>query len=111
MMENDGTYSKVFGKKAKKPPVDPAKIRNIVLLAVAAILVLSVAASCWYTVDDKQQAVVTTFGKVTDTVDAGLHFKIPLGIQKVYPVNVNVYQKIELGYTTQADGSTVSNTS
>ncbi len=110
-MERDGTYSKVFGKEAKKQPVDPVKIRNIVLLAAVAVLVLSIAASCWYTVDDKQQAVVTTFGKVTDTVDAGLHFKIPLGIQKVYPVNVNVYQKIELGYITEDDGSTVSNTS
>ena len=66
--------------------------------------------TCFYTVDDKQQAVVTTFGKVTDTTDAGLHFKLPFGIQRVQKVDVNVYQKIELGYTTQADGGyTVKN--
>ena len=57
--------------------------------------------TCYYTVDDKQQAVVTTFGKVTDVVDPGLHFKLPCGIQQVEPVDVNVYQKIELGYSSQ----------
>ncbi len=57
--------------------------------------------TCYYTVDDKQQAVVTTFGKVTDVVDPGLHFKLPFGIQQVEPVDVNVYQKIELGYSSQ----------
>ena len=54
--------------------------------------------------DDKQQAVVTTFGQVTDVTDAGVHFKLPFGIQEVYHVDVNVYQKIELGYTTEEDG-------
>lgn len=76
-----------------------------VLLGV--LLAVLLAATCWYTVDDKQQAVVTTFGKVTDITDAGVHFKLPLGIQKVYKVDVNVYQKIELGYrstTANADG-------
>ncbi|HIS60256.1 MAG TPA: FtsH protease activity modulator HflK, partial [Candidatus Faecousia faecipullorum] len=49
----------------------------------------------------KQQAVVTTFGAVTDVTDAGVHFKLPLGIQQVEKVDVNVYQKIELGYNSQ----------
>jgi len=54
-------------------------------------------------VDDKQQAVVTTFGKVTDITDAGVHFKLPFGIQQVRKVNVNVYQKIELGYSSDGN--------
>ena len=58
------------------------------------------ASTCWYTVDDKHQAVVTTFGKVTDVTGAGVHFKLPFGIQKAQKVAVNVYQKIELGYRT-----------
>ena len=64
------------------------------------------AGTCFYTVDDKQQAVVTTFGKVTDVTDAGVHFKIPFGIQQVRKVDVNVYQKIELGYSS--NGSAVN---
>jgi membrane protease subunit HflK len=74
-------------------------------IAAAALLVLVTVLTCFYTVDDKQQAVVTTFGKVTDIADAGLHFKWPLGIQQVEKVDVNVYQKIELGYATQGDGN------
>ena len=61
--------------------------------------------------DDKQQAVVTTFGEVTSIADPGLHFKLPFGIQKAHKVDVNVYQKIELGYVTGENGATASKTS
>ena len=71
------------------------------LVALIAIVVLIGALTCFYTVDDKQQAVVTTFGKVTDVTDAGLHFKLPFGIQQAHLVDVNVYQKIELGYSSE----------
>ena len=64
--------------------------------------------TCWYTVDDKQQAVVTTFGAVTDVTDAGVHFKLPFGIQQVQKVDVNVYQKIELGYSSDGDSYKVN---
>ena len=80
------------------------KIGTSLLVTAAAVTLLVLVLTCFYTVDDKQQAVVTTFGKVTDITDAGLHFKLPFGIQKVEKVDVNVYQKIELGYTTESDG-------
>ena len=70
------------------------------LIGAVVILLLIGAFSSFYTVDDKQQAVVTTFGKVTGVTDAGVHFKLPFGIQKVKTVDVHVFQKIELGYTT-----------
>ncbi len=96
--------AKVTGPDGKPVRVSPAKAGRIVL-AVCIILVLFIGVStCFYTVDDKSQAVVTTFGKVTDVNDAGVHFKIPFGIQQVRKVNVNVYQKIELGYRTDATG-------
>ena len=79
------------------------RIQKLCLNALGVIFAVLLLTSCWYTVDDKQQAVVTTFGKVTDITSAGVHFKLPLGIQKVYKVNVNVYQKLELGYRTDKD--------
>ena len=94
-----------------KAPVDKKKLGRLITVALALILVFAVAGSCWYTVDDKQQAVVTTFGAVTDIVEPGLHFKLPLGIQQVHRVDVNVYQKIELGYTSNGDGTSVSKNS
>lgn len=99
-----------FGKYAPKP-VDPKKIGKLVIIGLVALLLLIGSITCFYTVDDKQQAVVTTFGKVTDITNAGVHFKLPFGIQKVKKVDVHVYQKIELGYTSNKDNSTIVNTS
>ena len=101
-MENNGTYHWSPNPKAKQP-TDWKKVRKILLTALAVILVIAAAGSCFYTVDDKQQAVVTTFGHVSDITDAGLHFKLPFGIQQVQKVDVNVYQKIELGYNTTGE--------
>ena len=93
-------------------PIDGKKIARIAVIAVVAIVVLIGVMTCFYTVDDKQQAVVTTFGKVTDITDPGLHCKLPYGIQKAEKVDVNVYQKIELGYATDENtGVMVTNTS
>jgi len=86
-------------------PRDPKKILTGILVGAAALVLLIGVLTCFYTVDDKQQAVVTTFGKVTDVTDAGLHFKLPFGVQQAHMVDVNVYQKIELGYATEDDGS------
>ncbi len=80
--------------------IDGKKVGRIILIASIALFLLIGVLTCVYTVDDKQQAVVTTFGKVTGTVEPGLHFKLPFGIQKAHKVDVNVYQKIELGYVT-----------
>ncbi len=103
-MENNGTY-RWSPNQGQGKPVQWDKLSRIILIAVAAVVVLVALFTCFYTVDDKQQAVVTTFGKVTDVTDAGLHFKLPFGIQKVQKVDVNVYQKIELGYSTESDGN------
>ncbi len=94
------------GRPGKTP--DFKKLgRTVLIVALVAVLALC-AMTCFYTVDDKQQAVVTTFGKVTDVTDAGVHFKLPFGIQRVHHVDVNVYQKIELGYTSEGSGYAVN---
>ena len=98
-MNENGTYRWV-NNNGPKEPVNWKKIKRAVLVAALALVVLIGSSSCFYTVDDKQQAVVTTFGRVTDVTDAGLHFKLPFGIQQVRKVDVNVYQKIELGYSS-----------
>ena len=85
------------------------KIGRGVLIGAIALVVLIGVLTCFYTVDDKQQAVLTTFGKVTDITDAGLHFKLPFGIQEAHMVDVNVYQKIQLGYSTDDSGNYTTN--
>ncbi|MBP5166423.1 MAG: FtsH protease activity modulator HflK [Oscillospiraceae bacterium] len=77
-------------------------MKQAVIPGVIILLLIILIFTCWYTVDDKHQAVVTTFGKVTGVTEAGVHFNLPFGIQKAKKVEVNVYQSIELGYRTDA---------
>ncbi len=100
-MNYNGTYRWVpnnGGGSSSYSQPDWKKIRNIGIIGAVVLVLLIGIFTCYYTVDDKQQGVVTTFGKVTEVVDPGLHFKLPFGIQQVQLVDVNVYQKIELGY-------------
>ena len=106
-MDNNGAYRWTPNNNQGNRPksVDGKKIAKIVLIAAVVVALLIGAGTCFYTVDDKQQGVVTTFGKVTDITDAGVHFMLPFGIQQVHKVDVNVYQKIELGYSTEGSGN------
>ena len=103
-MEENGTYqwSPVPPKKPKKVTINGKKLVSTMVIAALVTAVILGGLTCIYTVDDKQQAVVTTFGSVTDVTEAGVHFKLPFGIQQVEKVDVNVYQKIELGYRTNS---------
>jgi membrane protease subunit HflK len=93
----------------RTPPIDPKNVKKIKSLTVAAVIVIIIVvviSSSYYLVSDKQQAILTTFGKYTGVpVDAGLHFKIPF-IQQAYLIDVNVSLKAEIGYRTYPDGST-----
>ena len=104
MMEENGTYRWSADQQTpqKKKP-NFKRTGKTILVVILALVVLLMAGTCFYTVDDKQQAVVTTFGKVTDVTDAGVHFKLPFGIQQVEKVDVNVCQKIELGYSSSGN--------
>ena len=108
-MEQNGTYT--WNPNQNQPKnMDFKKFGRLVVIALLLLVIGAGAMSCFYTVDDKQQAVVTTFGKVSDITAPGLHFKMPFGIQQVHKVDVNVYQKIELGYSSTGDDYYVTNT-
>ena len=106
-MEDNGTYrwpgnNPQPPKQRKKP--DFKKLGRNVTVGAVILVLLALSLTCFYTVDDKQHAVVTTICRVTDINDAGVHFKLPFGIQQVQKVDVNVYQKIELGYVEDPYG-------
>ena len=110
-MEENSNYSWPGNQPPKPPKKKPdfKRAGKTVLVVVLTLVLFALAGTCFYTVDDKQQAVVTTFGKVTDITDAGVHFKLPFGIQQVRKVDVNVYQKIELGYSSDGYNYDVNN--
>ena len=103
-MNGNRTYRWTPNNSKPQMPFDGKQLKKIILLGAIALALVIAFATSFYTVDDKQQAVVTTFGQVTDVTEAGVHFKLPFGIQKAHKVNVNVYQKFELGYTTSPEG-------
>ena len=103
-MDENKTYEWSPSDGTKKK-LDFKKLPKIALIALIVLALVITVSTCFYTVDEKQVAVVTTFGRVTDTTGAGVHFKLPFGIQQERKVDANVYQKIELGYQTTANGT------
>ena len=54
----------------------------------------------YYTVGPESQGVVRRFGKYLQTVDAGLHFKLPFGIDTVTVLPTRRQLKLEFGFST-----------
>ena len=91
---------------APKPPAFKLGKKTIttMVLIVLVVLVVAVGSTCFYTVNEAQQGVLLTVGKVTGISEAGLHFKLPSPIQQVYILDVNKTQKMTIGYSSSEDG-------
>ncbi|NIM14330.1 MAG: hypothetical protein GTO45_20030 [Candidatus Aminicenantes bacterium] len=74
--------------------------RTIIIIIVF-ILVVIAAFSSFYTVDQKEKAVVLRFGKYNRTMGPGLHFKLPFGMEKNYNVPTGRYITEEFGFRTK----------
>ena len=64
---------------------------------IAGVVVLAWLGSGTYTVQEGQQAVVTSFGKYSKTVDAGLSWRLPYPFQAHEIVAVTQLQQIDIG--------------
>ncbi|HJF33404.1 MAG TPA: FtsH protease activity modulator HflK [Sporosarcina psychrophila] len=77
-------------------------------MILVGLLLLIVAFTTWYTVDESEQAVVITFGKADTTVtDSGLHFKLPWPIQRAEILSKETYS-LQFGYKQDSGGELVS---
>lgn len=84
------------------------RIRVLVGMILAAVVLLLVAFSTWYTVDESEQAVVITFGKAdTPVTESGLHFKLPWPIQQVEKLSKETFS-LQFGYKQDPSGELVS---
>lgn len=97
----------------QKPPFDfkefkdfkPPKINiKAISSALVIILLLGFMFSLWFTVAPEEVGVVLRFGKYVRTMDPGLNFKLPLGIERVYKVPVERQLKLEFGFRTTSPG-------
>ena len=74
---------------------------TVLVLIAAALLFLGTS---FYIVDQQEEAVLTRFGKYLSTNGPGLHFKLPLGIDKAYLVKVKEVQTEQFGFRTVSSG-------
>jgi membrane protease subunit HflK len=73
---------------------------GIVLLLVIVFVVALLALTSYYTVAADSEGVVLRFGKYLKTVEPGLHFKLPFGVDTVTVVPTRRQLKLEFGFTT-----------
>ena len=79
-------------------------LKKYITIGIIVLLVTVFGLNSFYTINEGQQAVVTTFGKAMLVADKGLHTKIPF-IQNVKKVSTEV-NGYEMGYRTKSDGVT-----
>lgn len=73
-------------------------VYRLTALVIAIILLGIIGVTSWYTVDESEQAVTMTFGKVQEGIsEPGLHFKLPWPIQTVEVLSKETYS-LQFGY-------------
>ena len=92
----------LFGKRAGGggPSMQTPSMRQIGGGAgmLAAVVLAVWLASGFYTVDEKQRAVVFTFGKYTELTSPGLRWRLPFPFQTNEIVNLSQVRTVEVGY-------------
>jgi modulator of FtsH protease HflK len=78
----------------------PSFIWTALIIVVVALSILSGI----YVVDQTEEAVVLTLGKFSRRAQPGLHYKLPLGIERVYKVPTKVIQTMQFGFRTDSAG-------
>lgn len=80
-------------------------VMKTIAIAIVVIALFVIIGNGVYTIDEQEQAVVTTFGKASTENEPGLHFKIPF-IQEVTKVDTTI-KGFSIGYDEKT-GETIS---
>ncbi|MBT3261370.1 FtsH protease activity modulator HflK [bacterium] len=84
----------------KLPPFNLKKIFSIAAIAFIFLFMNSL----WFTIEPEEVGVILRFGKYVRTVNPGLNFRLPMGIETVYKVPVERQLKLEFGFRTNNPG-------
>ncbi len=87
--------------RVKKVSIEPRSI----LLFIIVFLMMVLLYTSFFTIDPEEVGIVLRFGRYVRTVNPGLNFKIPFGIEKVYKVPVERQMKQEFGFRTVSTGT------
>lgn len=80
--------------------IDPEKIKRFAPRIVLALVILIGAITGIKTIGPEEEGVVIQFGKYNRTLQPGLNFIIPYGIEKMYKIPVQRQLKQEFGFRT-----------
>ncbi len=80
------------------------KIKRNARKIIVGIIVLAAVLTSAKTVGPEQEGVVITLGKYNRTVQPGLNFIIPFGIERMYKIPVQRQLKQEFGFRTEEPG-------
>ena len=81
---------------------------KIILGVVIALLVIAVLSTCFFVVDQSEQAVVMRFGRYRRTVGPGLQFKLPFGIEENVNLPTQKVQTLTFGYRSKDNSGSLS---
>ncbi|MCD9023342.1 FtsH protease activity modulator HflK [Cohnella silvisoli] len=94
----------VNNETKRQNPMDlPPGLFKKIGFGIAALFIVIIAYSSFYTVQEQERAAILTFGKYTGETTAGLHFKWPYPIQQVIVVPAELTQRIYIGYRQDGD--------
>ena len=82
----------------------PSFNAGILRLGGLAVLILILLLTSFYTIDPEETGLVLRFGKYVRSTTPGLHFKMPLGVERVMKVPIQRQLKAEFGFRTLRAG-------
>lgn len=92
------SFFSVRNQRMKDVRVFPAAV-IIGLIAAGLVLFTGI-----YTIETNEVGVVLRFGKFIRITEPGIHIKLPMGIERVYPVKTDYIFKAEFGFRTKTAG-------
>ena len=94
----------MFERNITPPKLPFTLTPKMIALITGAVVIISIALSSFFIVDQTEESVVLRFGKFSRIVGPGLNFKLPLSIERNYNVPTAVYQNMSFGFRTQQMG-------
>jgi len=89
-------------------PYKPIKLpkinKRIVQLVLLGLVIVILLFGSIYQISPEELGVILRFGKYVRSTEPGLHFKLPLGIEKLTRVPVQRQLKMEFGFRTERPG-------
>ncbi len=78
----------------------PNNLGRLVMPAILAVFALWLALTCFTSIPANSVGVLTRFGRFIEVVQPGLRFKLPLGVEVITIVPVQVQLKLNFGFDT-----------